>query len=92
MITQGEWRVHCDLMDHILTKGRQQNAPETLPKIITGHDIMDALSLSPGPEVGRLLGLAREAQANGDINSIEDALDLVKTLAESRLEPGGSGA
>ena len=79
-MTEEDWRDHCELMDHILTKGRQQSAPETLPKIITGHDIMEALSLQPGPEVGRLLGLAHEAQANGEINSIDEALDLVRSL------------
>lgn len=80
MMTEEDWRDHCELMDHILTKGRRQSAPETLPKIITGNDIMEALSLQPGPEVGRLLGLAHEAQANGEINSIDEALDLVRSL------------
>lgn len=91
-ITEADWRDHCELIDYILTKGRQQNAPETLPKIITGNDIMNALSLQPGPEVGRLLGLAREAQANGEVNSMDEALNLVKKLADSKLEPGGCGA
>lgn len=91
-ITEPDWRDHCELMDHILTKGRRQNGPETLPKIITGHDIMVALSLSPGPEVGRLLGLAHEAQANGEVKSLEDALELVESLTHSRKEPGGCGA
>ena len=95
-MTEQDWRDHCELMEYILIKGRRQNAPETLPKIITGHDIMDALSLPPGPEVGRLLVLVLEAQANGEINSLDEALELVRSLveygAESTLEPGGHGA
>ncbi len=91
-ITEADWRDHCELMEYILVKGRQQNAPETLPKIITGHDIMNALSLQPGPDVGRLLGLAHEAQANGDVSTLDEALDLVRSLAMARQEPGGCGA
>jgi poly(A) polymerase len=91
-ITEADWRDHCELMEYILVKGRQQNAPETLPKIITGRDIMNALSLQPGPDVGKLLGLAHEAQANGDVSTLDEALNLVRSLAKSRQEPGGCGA
>jgi poly(A) polymerase len=91
-ITEADWRDHCELMEYILVKGRQQNAPETLPKIITGHDIMNALSLQPGPNVGKLLGLAHEAQANGDVSTLDEALNLVISLVKSRQEPGGCGA
>lgn len=91
-ITEQDWRDHCELMEYILIKGRLQSAPETLPKIITGHDIMVALSLPSGPEVGRLLGLVLEAQANGEVNSTDEALGLIRSLADSMLEPGGCGA
>jgi hypothetical protein len=56
--------------------------------VITGHDIMEAVSLSPGPEVGLLLDVVREAQAAGAVTTKEEAIDLVKT----RLEMGDSGA
>lgn len=50
------------------------------PTIIDGHQLMSALGLEPGPEIGRLLEAIREAQATGEICSAEDALELAKKL------------
>ena len=88
LLEREEWSQHCGVVGHILREGLRQNAPEVLPKLITGHDIMEAVSLSPGPEVGLLLDVVREAQAAGEVTTKEEAIDLVKT----RLELGDSGA
>lgn len=48
--------------------------------VVTGHELMEALELSPGPEVGRLLETIREAQAAGEVKSREAALALAATL------------
>ncbi|MBP9128537.1 MAG: CCA tRNA nucleotidyltransferase [Elusimicrobia bacterium] len=50
------------------------------PKIVDGNDMMKALKLKPGPEVGRLLAAVREAQAAGEVKSKKEALALAKTL------------
>jgi poly(A) polymerase len=52
----------------------------TPPTIIDGHQLMSALGLKPGPEIGRLLEAIREAQATGEICSAEDAMELAKNL------------
>jgi putative nucleotidyltransferase with HDIG domain len=52
------------------------------PVLITGHDLM-ALGMTPGPEIGRVLGQVREAQDTGDISSRDEALTLVRKLAET---------
>ena len=77
-LREPEWREYSRTIRHILNEGLQRKAPESLPKLIDGHDIMKAFSLEPGPEVGRLLDLVREATAGGDVKTPEEALGLVK--------------
>ncbi len=48
--------------------------------LIDGHELMEALALSPGPEVGRLLEAIREAQATGTVKTPEAALALAAKL------------
>ena len=83
-----EWLEYCRLISHIMSEGRERKAPESLPKLIDGHDIMKAYSLSPGPDVGFLLGVAKEAQANGEVTTKEEALDFIK----ANFQSGGGGA
>lgn len=54
-------------------------APRDQPRLLTGHDLK-ALGLQPGPEFRRLLGAVEEAQWEGEVNTREEALDLVKRL------------
>jgi putative nucleotidyltransferase with HDIG domain len=46
--------------------------------LLTGRDLMAALQLEPGPEVGRLLRHIEEAQAAGEIASRDEALALAR--------------
>lgn len=87
-LDEPEWEKHRKLIDHILTQGLEEKAPEALPKLLDGRDIMVVYSLSPGPEIGKLLDMVREAQANGEIHTKEQALGLVN----ASLNIGGGGA
>lgn len=44
------------------------------PSLIDGNEIMEVLSLTPGPQLGKLLSALREAQAVGDVKSRQEAL------------------
>jgi putative nucleotidyltransferase with HDIG domain len=44
------------------------------PPILRGEDVMRAFGLAPGPEVGRLLAIAREAQAIGLVATSAEAI------------------
>ncbi len=44
--------------------------------LLNGWDLIEALDLQPGPEVGRLLQLIEEAQAAGELTSRAEALAL----------------
>jgi len=53
------------------------------PSLLSGHEVMKAFDLHPGPTVGRLLEAIREGQAMGGIFNKEDALSFgEKWLAE----------
>lgn len=55
-------------------------------RLITGSEIIKALGVEPGPEVGRLLGEIEEAQAAGQIGNREEALDLARRLHDNRTQ------
>jgi len=48
------------------------------PRLLGGNQLMAALGLRPGPQVGELLALIEEAQAEGRITSAEEALALAR--------------
>jgi hypothetical protein len=54
------------------------------PALLTGDELMAALELRPGPQVGALLEAIREAQAAGEVADRAAALDL----ARARLAGG----
>lgn len=48
------------------------------PPLLSGYDLLDEFKLEPGPCIGRLLELLREAQAAGEVRTRDEALDLVR--------------
>jgi poly(A) polymerase len=63
---------------------RQELKPrEALPPLISGHDLMSRLDLSPGPLVGKLLKAVSELQWEGRVSNREDALDAATRLLEA---------
>jgi putative nucleotidyltransferase with HDIG domain len=52
------------------------------PPLIRGEDVMEAFGLSPGPEVGRLLALAREAHALGQVSTRAEALAFLAEVVK----------
>jgi hypothetical protein len=46
--------------------------------LLNGNDLMDEFGLPPGPQIGKLLELLREAQAEGRITARAEALDLAR--------------
>jgi len=56
------------------------------PSLLDGREVMQALGLGPGPEVGRLLALLREAQAVGAVSTREAALAYLRRLRPGNLD------
>ena len=68
------WRHHVKLITHILEVGTHQQSKEIMPRLITGHDLMGELGLSPGSLIGTLLEGVLDAQAAGEVGSRDEAL------------------
>ncbi len=94
MLEVDDWRDHCQLIRHILDQGGASPGEEsgdslkTLPKLVSGYDIIDRFALEPGRKIGTLLEEVREAQASGEVKTKEQALELVR----ASIERGGNGA
>jgi poly(A) polymerase len=72
-----EWRKHTETVQYMLDKWFQEQATVVPIKLIDGHTLIDDLGLAPGPQIGELLEAVREAQAAGEIETAEEALELV---------------
>ena len=74
---------HLQVINQMLRlyfKERERILPE---KILTGNDIMKAFGLQPGPEIGRLLELARLAQVQGLARDSRTLLAYLKKNVKS---------
>ena len=58
----------------------EEVAALSAPPLLDGREAMEALELPPGPEIGRLLRLLREAQAVGDVTTREAALAYIRQM------------
>jgi poly(A) polymerase len=63
---------------HMIKRFYRHRARVMPPKIVNGYDLMKAFKLSPSPLIGRLLTDLREAQAEGEIKTKEQAIDYLK--------------
>ena len=79
-----DWGRHARMMAHILQVGAEQAKPDRPTRLLTGHDLMRGLKLSPGPQIGLLLEQINEAQAAGEINTQEEAWTLATNSLNSR--------
>ncbi len=57
------------------------------PMLVNGNDIMEALSLNPGPEIGKILEGIREFQVAGAIKTREGALVFARGWLSGHREP-----
>lgn len=62
------------------------------PAILSGRDLITALGLAPGPQIGKLLEAVREAQVTGQVSTVEDALRLARALVEDQHAPSRGAA
>ena len=72
------WQKHVQVTQYMLAKRLEEGVVVSPPKLLDGHVLISEFGLAPGPEIGKLLETIREAQASGEIESKEDALDFVR--------------
>lgn len=71
---------HLQLVSTLLRRWRDLSRAPAPERLLDGRDIMKALKIPPGPRVGELLERVREAQAEGEVKSREEALTLISRL------------
>jgi poly(A) polymerase len=74
------------LVRELLAGWEEQRLSEPREPLLRGGDVMARFGLPPGPEVGRLLARAREAQALGLVGTREEALAYLDSPATETLE------
>lgn len=73
-----EWKQHIEHVKYIMEVNKKQESEITPAKLVDGNDIMHEFKLSPGRQIGKLLGMVREAQAAGEIRTREEAFNLIR--------------
>ena len=67
------------LKKRIASLAKKSKNKKELPKpLVNGHDLIKELKLAPGPEIGRLLGILREAQLKDKIKTKKQGLNYIK--------------
>lgn len=78
-LEQAYWVTRLGLIDQMLSAYFEQGAPIVSPPVlVTGDDVMAALNLKPGKHIGAILEAIREAQAEGEVTTKEEALQVAR--------------
>lgn len=70
------------LVADLLRGWEEDRAQAAAPPLVRGEDVMAVFGIPSGPEVGRLLALAREAQVLGVVRTRDEALALLRRARE----------
>ena len=70
---------------------RYYRAPQAVvapPALVDGRTLMRELNMPPGPRIGELLEAIREAQADGDVKTVEDAVAFARKQVNKEMGNG----
>jgi len=94
-LPQERWLAELQACREIL-EARWEKAEEIVhpPRLLDGRELMAAFDLRPGPSIGALLEVIREAQAAGEVRDKEEALAIARKWLEQHkdgenVEPTG---
>ena len=76
-----------EVLRALMSGAAEEQALAAVPPLLRGEDVMAAFGLPPGPEVGRRLARAREAQALGLVTTREEALAELARPEPPALDP-----
>ncbi|MBL8050570.1 MAG: HD domain-containing protein, partial [Anaerolineales bacterium] len=78
-MTLKTWNIYLEisriLLENYLEKPEEVVAP---PRLLDGNDLMKELNIQPGKLIGELLEAIREGQAEGNIQTREEAIHFIK--------------
>ena len=78
------WQEHVKLIEYVLSEYSNKSEVVRPPKLIDGRDLISIFDLQPGPLIGELLELIREANAAGEISTREEAIHHIENLLKYR--------
>ncbi len=78
-----DFRAHVALVSYLLARHFERPAEGAPERLLDGDDLMAALGLAPGPQLGELLEVVREAYAIGEVTSRDAALELARRLLDA---------
>ena len=73
-----QWQEHTKRVEYVLAQRFQKESLVVPPKLVDGNDLINVFGMSPGPEIGKILEMVREAQASGEITTREEALAYMR--------------
>lgn len=85
-LPEDTWTAHIEVVRSLLEAWWERAAESVSPPaLVDGHDLMERFGLKPGPQIGELLEMAREAQAVGQVQTRAEVLALIEaSLKEGR--------
>jgi poly(A) polymerase len=84
------WRNHVAYVNYVMARRHLEESLAEPVRLLTGHDVMEELGIGPGPEIGRLLRAVEEAQGAGEVHAREEAMGLVRRLADVPVQQAGT--
>jgi len=77
------WRRHLDIVRQLFAAWWEtKDKHVSPPAILNGRELMAALGLESGPQVGRLLEAIRAAQAEGYVENRDEAVEFARKLVD----------
>jgi poly(A) polymerase len=72
------WASHLDTVRALLEAWWENPQESVAPApLLSGHDLLNEFGLNPGPQIGKLIEIVREAQAAGEVNDLASARALI---------------
>lgn len=72
------WRGHTRIVEYVLDQRFNKETLVVPPKLVDGHDLISVFGMRPGPRIGELLEIVREAQASGELTTREEILSFIR--------------
>lgn len=80
-IPPAQWERELTICRQLLEAWFEKRNETVSPlRLVNGDDLIQRFGIKPGPQLGRLLESVREAQAAGQIHTVDEALNLVELL------------
>ncbi|MPZ49915.1 MAG: DUF559 domain-containing protein [Dehalococcoidia bacterium] len=86
-LTRERWRTHVAFVSYLLERGQEHIKARKAARLVTGDDLIEALGMTPGPELGRVLAAVDEAIGAGEVRTREEALSYAKRVMTSPPAP-----